>query len=262
MTTETGRTEGDSWDLASSVGATATMVAAARARGVAGTRCAARRSAGRSAGPGGGAGPLHPDHRRGDRPRGRRAAAPQGADRADHRADQVFRRLLHWRDRGRHPSGGDPGIRPGHQGLPIAMAGGHGGLRDRPATGHRVQDATRWPASAPPRPPTAARSASICATTGRRRCGTTVLTSPSRPRGSRRGCWSICRPRPRTGCSTTSPHCQRAGQPGGHRARPRPQRVLRRARAAAHASDGSRFGFDLNMADLFYQGERSTSSST
>ncbi|HEV7361744.1 MAG TPA: class I SAM-dependent methyltransferase [Mycobacterium sp.] len=31
MTTETGRTEGDSWDLASSVGATATMVAAARA---------------------------------------------------------------------------------------------------------------------------------------------------------------------------------------------------------------------------------------
>jgi methyltransferase (TIGR00027 family) len=31
MSTETGRTEGDSWDLASSVGATATMVAAARA---------------------------------------------------------------------------------------------------------------------------------------------------------------------------------------------------------------------------------------
>ena len=31
MTTETGRTEGDSWDLASSVGATATMVAASRA---------------------------------------------------------------------------------------------------------------------------------------------------------------------------------------------------------------------------------------
>lgn len=31
MTTETGRSEGDSWDLASSVGATATMVAASRA---------------------------------------------------------------------------------------------------------------------------------------------------------------------------------------------------------------------------------------
>ncbi|OBH44728.1 class I SAM-dependent methyltransferase [Mycobacterium mantenii] len=31
MTTDTGRTEGDSWDLASSVGATATMVAASRA---------------------------------------------------------------------------------------------------------------------------------------------------------------------------------------------------------------------------------------
>jgi methyltransferase (TIGR00027 family) len=31
MTTQSGRTEGDSWDLASSVGATATMVAAARA---------------------------------------------------------------------------------------------------------------------------------------------------------------------------------------------------------------------------------------
>src|SRR6266705_383207 len=31
MTAETGRTEGDSWDLANSVGATATMVAASRA---------------------------------------------------------------------------------------------------------------------------------------------------------------------------------------------------------------------------------------
>ena len=56
---------------------------------------------------------------------------------------------------------------------------GHGGLRDRPAAGHRIQNATRWPASAPPRPPTAARSASICARTGRRRCGTAVLTSTS-----------------------------------------------------------------------------------
>ena len=50
----------------------------------------------------------------------------------------------------------------------------------------------------------ATRSASICATTGRPRCGSTVLTSANRRRGLPRACWSICRPKLRIDCSTAS----------------------------------------------------------
>ena len=45
-----------------------------------------------------------------------------------------------------------------------------------------------WPTSAPLRPPTGGPSASICATTGRPRCGSTVLTSANRRRGLPRAC--------------------------------------------------------------------------
>ena len=48
-------------------------------------------------------------------------------------AHQVLRRLLHRRHRGRGAPGGDPGLRAGLARLPVAVAGRHGGLRDRPA---------------------------------------------------------------------------------------------------------------------------------
>ena len=40
-------------------------------------------------------------------------------------------------------------------------------------------------------------------------------------RGPPRGCWCTCPPRRRTGSSTTSPRCRRAGQSTGHRVPPR-----------------------------------------
>jgi Leucine carboxyl methyltransferase len=56
-----------------------------------------------------------------------------------------------------------------------------------------------------PRLPTAGRWGSICATTGRRRCATVDLTPRSPRSGSPRGYWGICRRTRRTACSTTSP---------------------------------------------------------
>ncbi len=55
------------------------------------------------------------------------------------------------------------------------------------------------------RPPTAARSRSTCATTGRPRCRRRASTRRSPRRGAPRACSATCRPRPRTGCSTRSP---------------------------------------------------------
>ena len=182
-------------------------------RGVTGTRRAARRSAGRPAGPRRRAGPLRPHHRRRDRRRGRPAVEPQGPDeRADRGPHQVFRRLLHRRHRRRCAAGGDPGLRPGHQGLPIAR-----GRRARWSTRSTSRRSSRS------RPdtladlgaaPTADRRTDRHRPARRLACGvaaTAVSTSRSRPRGAPKGCCRTCRPRPRTGCSTTSPRCSAPG---------------------------------------------------
>ena len=57
--------------------------------------------------------------------------------------------------RRRRAAGGDPGLRAGLAGLPAAVAGGHGRLRDRPAPGHRGKTATMAEHRRRPRPPTA-----------------------------------------------------------------------------------------------------------
>ena len=149
------RTEGDTWDLASSVGATATAVAASRATASQGpdallddpcaeplvravgmdTFVKLRRRRARSAT----TIPLL----------NRRAMNEQMAVRT-----RFFDDFFTAASRFRHPAGGDPGLRARHQGLPAAVARGHRGVRDRPARGHRVQDHARWPISAPSRPPT------------------------------------------------------------------------------------------------------------
>ena len=46
---------------------------------------------------------------------------------------------------------------------------------------------------------------STCATIGRRRCARPASTPGGPPPGPPRACWASCRPRPRTGCWTTSP---------------------------------------------------------
>jgi len=52
---------------------------------------------------------------------------------------------------------------------------------------------------------TSKRSPSTCAMTGRARCWRRVSTRPSRRHGSPRGCSAICHPRRRTDCWTPSP---------------------------------------------------------
>ena len=251
MTTNSGRTDGDSWGPASSVGATATMVAASRAVASQGPNRATRRSAGRSAGSRRGVGSFHPHHRRRDRLRGRPAVQPQSQDPADGGADQVLRRLLHRRNRRRCAAGGDPGLRSGHQGLPLAVAGGHGGLRDRPATGHRVQDRHAGRPRRRTRPPSGARSASTCATTGLRHCadGGFDVTQPT--------AWSaegLLPYLPPEAQDRLFDNITALSAPGSRLATehvPDPN-AFSDERVQQISERWKRFGFDLNAADLFY----------
>ena len=118
------RTNDDTWDLATSVGATATMVAAARAiatnddviddpfaeplvRAVGVdflTRWATGELSGADIDADGSGWGLSADARRDGGP------------------DAVLRRVLRRRRSGRHPPGRDPGLRPGRPGLPAGMA--------------------------------------------------------------------------------------------------------------------------------------------
>ena len=137
------RTDQDSWDLASSVGATATMVAAARAVASNGDQPDHQRPVRGAPGAGGRPRLLHPPGRR-------RAAAPEGArrrrtrpaagDRFDRGAHPLLRRFLPQRRPRRCPPVGDSGRRPRRARLPAVLAARQRGLRSRSAQGHRVQD--------------------------------------------------------------------------------------------------------------------------
>ena len=209
MTSTTSRYEGDTWDLASSVGVTATMVAAARAMATRSRQTADQRPVRRAAGARSGGRPARPAGQRGIGPkrierrarrsgrrfciRGvRRGHVPD--DRQHGRPHQVLRRVLPRRDQGRHQAGRHPGVRAGLARVPADLARRAPRLRDRPTAGHRIQDPERWPSWAPRPPPTGAWSPSTCATTGRPRCAPPDSTPSSRPRGAPRVCWATCRP--------------------------------------------------------------------
>ncbi len=81
------------------------------------------------------------------------------------------------------------------------------------------------------------------------------MTSPSPPRGAPKGCCPICRPRHRTGCSTTSPHSVAPGSRLATEHVPDPNAFT--DERLQHISERWRsFGFGLNAGDLFYQGQR------
>ena len=181
------RTDNDTWDLASSVGATATMVAAQRAL----------------------------SNREGliDDPFAEPLVRAVGLDffiRAldgeieiedvdpefnMRRAAEGMAVRTRWFDKlftdaaGRGcASSGDPRRRPGRTGLPAAVARRHDRVRARPARGHRVQEPRPCAdLGAQPRP-NDTPSPSIFATTGRKRCWTAGSIPPSPPRGSPRAC--------------------------------------------------------------------------
>jgi hypothetical protein len=151
------RADDDTWDLASSVGATATMVAAARAVATrspdplvsdpfaeplvkaVGIDFFARLACAE----------LQP----GDIDDGTVPRVQQMADVVAVRTryfDQFFTHAV-----GAGAPGGDPGLRTRYTRLPAAVAGGNNGLRNRPASGHRVQvrdaDRSQCPDSRPSR---------------------------------------------------------------------------------------------------------------
>ena len=138
-----GTHDNDTWDLASSVGATATMVAAARAiattaddalindpfaeplvRAV-GVDFFTRLATGELT------------------PRTSTRTTPVGMQRM---TDNMAVRTMFFDEffldatAARGPAGGDPGVGAGRARVPAAVARGHHGVRDRSARGHRVQD--------------------------------------------------------------------------------------------------------------------------
>ena len=99
MTVTESRYDGDTWDLASSVGATATAVAASRAMASQGPDALLDDRFAESAGARRGHRPLRQARRRRHRHRGRSAAESPRDERAHHRAHPVLRRLLHAQQR-------------------------------------------------------------------------------------------------------------------------------------------------------------------
>ena len=207
------RYDGDTWDLASSVGATATAVAASRAMASQGPDALLDDPFGRTAGA-----------RRGHRPfvklvdgdRHRRPAAESpGDERADHRAHPVLRRLLHHSNRFRISSGRHPCLRTRYAGVSAALAGGLHRVRDRPARRHRVQD----PDAGRPRAQPTARRQTVAIDL--REDWSAALKAagfdPSRPTAWIAEGLLMYLPPGRAGpsCSTTSPRCRRpvAGSP-------------------------------------------------
>ena len=193
------RTADDSWDIATSVGATAVMVALARAAETAS------------------ADPLIRDQfaellvddagTRGSARAGRRRGAADDDD-PDSTVDsqhminyQAVR--THFFDAyfadaaaGGHPSGRDSGRRPGLARLPAGLAGRH--QSSTRSTSPRCWSTRPQTLAAHGATPVADRRAcpSTCATTGRKRCATTVSTRASRRRGWPKGCCRFCRRRP------------------------------------------------------------------
>ena len=181
------RAHDDNWDLASSVGATATMVAAGRAmatkdpRGLINDPFAEPlvRAVGR--------GFLHQDDGRRTRSLSRsRTSSPdrmQAIDRRNGGAHEVLRRLL----RSTPPPGGVRQVVILASGLDsrayrLPWPDGDGGLRNRPATGNRVQDNALWPVSAPSPPPPGAPFRSTCVRdwpAALRGCRTATPTAPT-----------------------------------------------------------------------------------
>ncbi len=72
------------------------------------------------------------------------------------------------------------------------------------------------------RPPSGASPPSTCATTGPPRCGPPASTRPSRPRGAPRVCSATCRRRRRTACWTPLPNSARRAARWPSKARPTP----------------------------------------
>ena len=234
--TSSTRYEGDTWDLASSVGVTATMVAAARAIATRADRPIINdpfaeplvRAVGVDLLTRLASGELDPAELN-DVHDGAAGSAGAMSRMADNMAvrTKFFDEFFIDATNAGHQAGGDPGLRAGCPRLPAGVARRDGGLRGRPAAGHRIQvphpgragrRAHRRPARGGHR--SARRLAGRAA---RRRAS----TRRSRPRGAPRACWATCRRKRRTVCWTPSPRSARRAAGWPPKARPTPSPVTR-----------------------------------
>ena len=225
------RYEGDTWDLASSVGVTATMVAAARAVATRAERPLINdpfaeplvRAVGVDLLTRLATGEVNPDELN-DAHDGATGSAGAMSRMADNMAvrTKFFDEFFLEATRRGHRAGGDPGLGAGCPRLPAGLARRDRRLRGRPAAGDRLQVAHAGRAGRRSPPPTGAWWPSTCATTGPPRCAPQDSTRPSRPRGAPRACWATCRPRRRTACWTPSPNSARRAAGSPPKARPTP----------------------------------------
>ena len=145
------RTHDDTWDIASSVGTTAVMVAAARAAetkrdDAADHATPTPRSSSRRRAPA--PGTACSTRASSKRPRPSIRRSPRSSTHmGNYQAVRThfFDEHLHRRRRCGHPPDRHPGLRPRFPRLPAELARRHDGLRDRPAEGARVQGRDAWP---------------------------------------------------------------------------------------------------------------------
>lgn len=250
------RTDDDTWDLATSVGATATMVAAGRARatrdGLIDDRFAEPlvRAVGVDFMTRWAAGEL--DSADVDEP-----GAPWGMQRM---TDMMAARTRYidafFAEAGRPASVRWSSSPPAWMRAPTGCPGPRAPRCSR-STSRRCSSSRPPPSptSAPSRPPRCATSRSICATTGRRRCARSASTPGDPPPGPPRGWSASCRRRPG---SVAGQHHRavRRGQPvGGRGVR---EHRCQRGRAERGERKWRRNGLDIALGDLGFPGRATT----
>ena len=99
----------------------------------------------------------------------------------------------------------------------------------------------RWPSWAPSPPPSAARSPSICATTGPPALRAAGFDPASPTAWSAEGLLGYLPPEAQDRLLDTITDAQRAGQPAGHRKRAQPRARRRGEGEGAHADDSERW---------------------
>ena len=187
------RTHNDTWDIETSVGSTAVMVAAARAGETAKADPLIRDPYAEVLVAGVGTGVVGLRSQRGVRRQGRRSRRRGRRHLRAHgqlpgRAHPFLRRVLRRRRRGGHPPGRDSRVGPRLARVPAGLARRHGRLRDRPAQGARLQGRNDGRERDVRRRPSAMPWPSIFGWTGRTRCAKPVSTPTRRPRGWPKGC--------------------------------------------------------------------------
>ncbi len=148
-------------------------------------------------------------------------------------------------------------VRAGHPRLPAALAGGHRGLRDRPARGHRVQDRDAGRPRRRSRPPTAAPSRIDLRDDWPAALRAAGLRPDAADRVDRRGPADL--PAARRAGPAVRPHHRTQSAPGSTVATEYVPGILDfdADQAREMSAPLREHGLDIDMSSLVYAGERS-----